>query len=66
MSAFTFLVLSLLAALVRAVPLSPRDVYNPPITNPNAQTVWHPGEVQLVTWYVFYVKPLSSLNSPSF
>lgn len=37
-------------AAVHAVPLVPRDVYNPPIISPNADTVWGAGSIQTVTW----------------
>jgi hypothetical protein len=37
--------------LVHALPVMKRDVIDPPITSPTAETVWIPGSIQLVTWY---------------
>lgn len=45
--------ISSLALLVLSVPLKLRDVVDPPITSPTASTVWHVGEMQLVTWQVY-------------
>ncbi|KAN0118572.1 hypothetical protein V8E52_004995 [Russula decolorans] len=36
--------------LVHALPVMKRDVIDPPITSPTAETVWIPGSIQLVTW----------------
>ncbi|KAH7884958.1 hypothetical protein F5I97DRAFT_1881208 [Phlebopus sp. FC_14] len=44
------LLLTSLATFVSAVPLALRDVVDPPITSPTANTVWHVGEQQTVTW----------------
>ena len=37
-----------------ASPTSKRDVFSPPITCPNADTVWQTGEQYEVTWYVYH------------
>ncbi|KIK97072.1 hypothetical protein PAXRUDRAFT_825315 [Paxillus rubicundulus Ve08.2h10] len=44
------LFLTSLVTFVYAVPLTLRDVVNPPITSPTATTVWHVGDTQIVTW----------------
>lgn len=49
---FTTVVLYAIALqLVHALPVVKRIVISPPITSPNAGTVWTPGKSQLVTWY---------------
>lgn len=49
-SMFTTFVLMLLS-LVSAAPLNtPRDVWNPTITSPTAETVWTVGQTVEVTW----------------
>ncbi|OAX41746.1 hypothetical protein K503DRAFT_649824, partial [Rhizopogon vinicolor AM-OR11-026] len=40
-----------------SVPLKLRDVVDPPITSPTAGTVWHVGEMQLVTWSTTALSP---------
>ncbi|EIW81344.1 hypothetical protein CONPUDRAFT_82328 [Coniophora puteana RWD-64-598 SS2] len=45
-----FTAVSVLASLANAIPVGTRDVVDPPITSPNASTVWHAGETQTVTW----------------
>jgi hypothetical protein len=54
--ALFFLFLSSLLTVVDAKPitlsLEPRDVWTPPITDPNNGTVWIVGEKRIVTWYV--------------
>jgi hypothetical protein len=37
--------------LVQALPFVKRIVIDPLITSPNADTVWTPGNSELVTWY---------------
>jgi hypothetical protein len=49
---------------VHALPISQRDVYNPPITYPNAQTIWVAGSKQTVTWETANMPPDSQLTSP--
>lgn len=49
---FTSIVLYATALqLVLALPVVKRIVIDPPITSPNANTVWTPGNSELVTWY---------------
>ena len=49
---FTTVVLyAIILQLVHALPVVKRIVISPPITSPNADTVWTPGKSQLVTWY---------------
>ena len=49
---FTSIVLYAIALqLVHALPLVKRIVVDPPITSPSANTVWTPGNSELVTWY---------------
>ncbi|KAJ7111221.1 hypothetical protein C8R44DRAFT_833281 [Mycena epipterygia] len=46
-------VLTLVAATVHAISLTAietRDVFAPPITYPDAGTVWYVGQIQNVTW----------------
>ena len=47
-------VMTVLSAIVRAVPVVindlKRDVADPPVTTPNASTVWVVGETQTVVW----------------
>lgn len=45
--AFAFLLASTIA-----LPITPnkRDVVDPPITSPDATTLWHVGDKQTVTW----------------
>ncbi|KAG2060625.1 hypothetical protein BDR06DRAFT_993358 [Suillus hirtellus] len=43
-------VISSLISLTLSLPLNLRDVVDPPITSPTADTVWQVGEKQLVTW----------------
>lgn len=45
-----FFTITSLASLVLSLPVNLRDVVDPPITSPTADTVWHVGEKQLVTW----------------
>lgn len=45
------LLTSLLAAIL-ALPLVRRDIVDPPITSPTANTVWHVGQTETVTWFV--------------
>ncbi|KAG2152999.1 uncharacterized protein EDB93DRAFT_1135899 [Suillus bovinus] len=54
MFAFTTLLfaISSLTTLALSLPLNLRDVVDPPITSPTADTVWHVGEKQLVTWSI--------------
>ncbi|KAF8919068.1 hypothetical protein CPB85DRAFT_1373676 [Mucidula mucida] len=52
-------------AAVHAVPLVPRDVYNPPIITPNADTVWGAGSIQTVTWDTTNLPPDSQLTNPN-
>ncbi len=48
---FTNIILYAIALqLVRALPVVNRIVISPPITSPEADTVWTPGSSQLVTW----------------
>lgn len=42
--------ISSLISLALSLPLNLRDVVDPPITSPTADTVWQVGEKQLVTW----------------
>lgn len=53
-STFTtfFLTLFALFTLGASVPISPRDVFVPPVLYPNAATVWKVGNHHNVTWYV--------------
>ncbi|KAL0060631.1 hypothetical protein AAF712_012574 [Marasmius tenuissimus] len=37
-------------ATVSASPLAKRDIWSPPITSPDATTVWEAGQVVQVTW----------------
>ena len=37
--------------LVHALPFMKRIVVDPPITSPNVDTIWSPGNSELVTWY---------------
>ncbi|KAK1228167.1 hypothetical protein PQX77_008800 [Marasmius sp. AFHP31] len=37
-------------ATVSASPLEKRDIWSPPITSPDATTVWEAGQVVQVTW----------------
>ena len=39
-----------LLAVVTASPLEKRDVWTPPVLNPNSNTVWVVGETATVTW----------------
>lgn len=43
---------------VAVQPITKRDVWAPPITDPTAQTVWYLGDTVTVEWYVW---PLRSL-----
>jgi len=52
MSCFTILFCLLLPYMIQSVPFASRTVYDPPITSPNAQTVWMVGETTTVTWHV--------------
>ncbi|KAK0214846.1 hypothetical protein IW262DRAFT_246872 [Armillaria fumosa] len=51
---FTLPTTTMLCALVASVVATPihiaRDVYDPPITSPNANTVWIVNTTQTVTW----------------
>ncbi|KAH9936654.1 uncharacterized protein B0H18DRAFT_868458 [Fomitopsis serialis] len=54
MLSFTIYALCFLLAAVHAIPLrralEERDVISPPITSPDASTVWNVGETVTVTW----------------
>ncbi|KAJ7069658.1 hypothetical protein C8F01DRAFT_1113496 [Mycena amicta] len=50
MSRLMSLCLFFFLSVALAAPLISRTVYDPPITNPNAKTVWTVGTVQTVTW----------------
>ncbi|KAJ7245023.1 hypothetical protein B0H12DRAFT_795021 [Mycena haematopus] len=50
MSRLTILCLFLFFSAILAAPLDSRTAYAPPITSPNAQSVWKVGEVETVTW----------------
>ncbi|EMD40118.1 hypothetical protein CERSUDRAFT_81416 [Gelatoporia subvermispora B] len=47
-----------------AIPVMSRDVVDPPVTNPNAQTVWTVGSTQTVTWNTSGLPPVSELTTP--
>ncbi|KZT09363.1 uncharacterized protein LAESUDRAFT_723106 [Laetiporus sulphureus 93-53] len=55
-------VLSCLLIHASAIPLKPRDVADPPITSPDANTVWTAGENVTVTWNTSSI-PSSVTNS---
>jgi len=49
---FTSIVLyAIVLQLVHALPFEKRIVIAPHITSPKADTVWTPGNEELVTWY---------------
>lgn len=45
--------------------LNERDVYNPPVLVPNAQTVWTAGSQQTVVWDITNLPPDSQLTRPT-
>ncbi|OCH90901.1 hypothetical protein OBBRIDRAFT_792812 [Obba rivulosa] len=47
-----------------AIPMTSREVFDPPVTNPNADTVWTVGSTQTVTWDTSSLPPASQLTSP--
>ncbi|KAF8895151.1 hypothetical protein BD779DRAFT_1434293 [Infundibulicybe gibba] len=65
MFAFTILCFSFFVTLVRTLPLDQRDVFNPPITSPNGQTVWVVGQTATVTWDITNIPPDSQLSNPN-
>lgn len=63
MFAFTVLCFSFFLSLVHASPLTKRDVFNPHITSPDANTEWPVGTQQTVTWYdLFLINPSPTLT----
>ncbi|TFK69536.1 hypothetical protein BDN72DRAFT_840260 [Pluteus cervinus] len=54
-----------LLTFVNAIPLNARDVVSPPITVPNAQTIWAVGTQQTVTWDTSNIPPDSQLTQPN-
>ncbi|KAH9948827.1 hypothetical protein B0H21DRAFT_203675 [Amylocystis lapponica] len=59
MISFMLYALTFLLTLAQAVPLSLRDVVDPPITSPDASTVWTVGKTVTVTWN------MTGLSTPS-
>ncbi|CCM05938.1 uncharacterized protein FIBRA_08177 [Fibroporia radiculosa] len=59
-------VLSFLLLTARAIPVRPqaRDVVDPPVTNPTADTVWNVGQTVTVTWNTSVIPPSANLTNP--
>ncbi|CAL1712728.1 unnamed protein product [Somion occarium] len=58
------LVFSYLLSSAHAIPvLVTRDVVNPPVTSPDASTVWHVGETQTVTWDTSSLPPPANITN---
>ncbi|KAF4577389.1 hypothetical protein EYR40_009252 [Pleurotus pulmonarius] len=64
MIAFTILCLFFVSSLVGAIPVEQRDVFNPPITSPDANTVWRVGDKVNVTWDTTDIPPDSQITNP--
>jgi len=61
---FTIYALFALFGSTYAIPVTSRDVFDPPVTNPNADTVWTVGSTQTVTWDTSSLPAASQLISP--
>ncbi|KAI0044103.1 hypothetical protein FA95DRAFT_1562597 [Auriscalpium vulgare] len=62
MSLLTIFMLYILA-FAHAIPLAKRDVIDPHITSPTAQTIWNVGDKVTVTWDTSEIPPASSNSS---
>ncbi|KAI0081662.1 hypothetical protein K474DRAFT_1259092 [Panus rudis PR-1116 ss-1] len=56
-------VFAVFATSAKALPLVSRDVIDPPITSPDASTVWHVGETQTVTWDTSGIPPPANVTN---
>ncbi|KAF9499040.1 hypothetical protein BDN71DRAFT_1442528 [Pleurotus eryngii] len=64
MIAFMILCLFFVSSFVGAIPVEQRDVFNPPITSPDANTVWRVGDKVNVTWNTSDIPPDSQITNP--
>ncbi|KIL61384.1 hypothetical protein M378DRAFT_199551 [Amanita muscaria Koide BX008] len=63
-SFISFILVSLLfLTSALAVPLHKRDVVDPPVTAPNASTVWTAGSTQLVVWDTSKLPPYNQITN---